>query len=262
MPDKPYCFAERIKLGSDLGAKYAIVPGDPGRVAKIAAYLDDPQPLAVNREYTSYAGYVDGAKIVVISTGMGGPSTAIAVEELYQIGVRTFIRLGTCGGMQLPLLGGDLVIPTGAIRQEGTTREYIHIEFPAVANFAVVSALQAAAQASGARYHLGIVQSKDSFYGQMDPLRMPIGTELKAKYDSWIKAGTLASEMECSTLFTVAQILGARAGAVLHCIWNKEREVAGLPIEVNRDLTRAIQTAVGALRELIRAERAQAETNG
>lgn len=247
--------AQRIKLSSDLGAKYAILPGDPARVKVIAEFLENPRLLAVNREYTSYEGFLDGEKVIVISTGMGGPSASIAVEELFQIGVHTVIRIGTCGGMQIPLIGGQVVIPTGAIRQEGTTKEYIYTEFPAVPNFDTTLALRNAAVKVGVKYYLGVVQSKDSFYGQHDPLRMPIGLELKTKYDAWIKAGTLASEMECAAIFTVAQILGMRAGAVLHVIWNKEREQLGLENPTVRDMTKAIAIAIEGIRELIKLDK-------
>lgn len=255
MKEDKIILAPRLKLDSSVGARYAILPGDPERVKIIAEFLEDSKPLAVNREYTSYEGFIDGEKIIVISTGMGGPSASIAVEELYQIGVDTFIRLGSCGGMQIPIMGGDIIIPTGAIRQEGTTKEYIYPEFPAVSNFDITLALRNGAEKVGVQHHLGVVQSKDSFYGQHDPLRMPIGEELKRKYDAWIKAGALASEMECAAIFIVAQILGARAGAVLHVLWNKEREVNGLDNPTVRDMTQGIQTVIEGLRELIHKDR-------
>lgn len=247
--------APRLKLDSTIDARYAILPGDPGRVETIASFLDKPRPITVNREYTSYEGFIDGEKILVMSTGMGGPSAAIAVEELYNIGVDTFIRLGSCGGMQIPIIGGDVVVATAAIRQEGTTREYIYPEFPAVANFDVTLALRNAADQVGVKHHLGIVQSKDSFYGQQEAERMPVGQELKLKYNAWIKAGALASEMECAAVFTVAQILGARAGALLHVLWNKEREDQGLHNPTMRDMTKTIETVREALRQLIRADK-------
>lgn len=255
MEKKDVIFANSIYLYSDLGAKYAILPGDPERVKVIASFLDNPKPLSVHREYTSYEGYIDGQKVLVISTGMGGPSAAICVEELHKIGVQTVIRMGTCGGMQLNINSGEVVIPTGAIRQEGTTHEYIYPEFPAVPNFDVTLALKNAANKVGVKSNLGVVQSKDSLYGQHDPASMPIFHELKTKYNAWIDAGTLASEMECAAVFTVAQIRGMRAGAVLHVIWNREREDRGLENPTIRDMTKAIQTAVEAIRELIEQDR-------
>jgi len=239
------------------GASYAILPGDPGRVEKIASYLENPRFYHQNREYTAWLGELSpkaggaGKTVMVMSTGMGGPSTAIAVEELFQTGVKNFIRVGTCGGMALPVTGGDLVIATAAIRMEGTTKEYVPVEFPAVAHLDVSNALIEAAKKLSARWHAGIVQCKDSFYGQHSPERMPSGGELMAKWDAWIKAGCLASEMESSALFIVSQILGARAGCVLNVVWNQERERNGLPNPNCHDTSLAIKTAVEAIRILI-----------
>jgi len=233
------------------GASYAILPGDPGRVEKIASYLENPRFYHQNREYTAWLGEIAGQPVMVMSTGMGGPSTAIAVEELYKTGIRNFIRIGTCGGMALPVTGGDLVIATGAIRMEGTTKEYVPIEFPAIANLEITNALVKAAGKLGAKYHAGIVQCKDSFYGQHSPDRMPAGYELMNKWEAWIKAGCLASEMESSTLYIVSQILGARAGCVLNVIWNQERERNGMSNPHCHDTSLAIQTAVEAVRILM-----------
>jgi len=240
-----------IDFDDSHGASYAILPGDPGRVEKIASYLDNPRFYHQNREYTTWLGELEGKTVMVISTGMGGPSTAIAVEELFKTGVKNFIRIGTCGGMALPVTGGDLVIATGAIRMEGTTKEYVPIEFPAVANLDVTNALVKAAKKLKAQYHAGIVQCKDSFYGQHSPDRMPAGYELMNKWEAWIKAGCLASEMESSTLYIVSQILGARAGCVLNVIWNQERERKGLSNPHCHDTSLAIQAAVEAVRILM-----------
>jgi uridine phosphorylase len=233
------------------GAQYAILPGDPGRVEKIASFLEKPKFHHQNREYTTWLGELSGKKVMVISTGMGGPSTAIAVEELYQTGVRNFIRIGTCGGMALPVMGGDIVIATGAIRQEGTTKEYVPVEFPAVANLDVTNALVNAAKNLKQKWHAGIVQCKDSFYGQHSPDRMPAGYELNDKWEAWKKAGCLASEMESATLFIVSQVLGARAGCVLNVVWNQEREKAVMSNPQSHDTEAAIKTAVEAVRLLI-----------
>jgi len=240
-----------IDFDDSHGASYAILPGDPGRVEKIAGYLENPRFFHQNREYTAWLGGLSGAKVMVMSTGMGGPSTAIAVEELYKTGVKTFIRIGTCGGMALPVIGGDIVIATGAIRMEGTSKEYVPIEFPAVANLDVTNALVSAAKGLKAQWHAGIVQCKDSFYGQHSPERMPAGHELMDKWDAWIKAGCLASEMESAALFIVSQILGARAGCVLNVVWNQERERAGMSNPNSHDTSLAIKTAVEAIRILI-----------
>jgi uridine phosphorylase len=236
------------------GALYAILPGDPGRVEKIATNLENPRFFHQNREYTTWLGEINGKKVLVMSTGMGGPSTAIAVEELFKTGVRNFIRVGTCGGMALPVTGGDLVIATGAIRMEGTTREYVPLEFPAVANLDITNALVEAAKKLRKKWHAGIVQCKDSFYGQHSPDRMPSGYELKDKWEAWIKAGCLASEMESAALYIVSQILGARAGCILSVVWNQEREKAGMSNLKCHDTKDAIKTAVEAVRILIERE--------
>ncbi|MDR3311203.1 MAG: uridine phosphorylase [Oscillospiraceae bacterium] len=233
------------------GAKYAILPGDPGRVEKIARRLENPEFLAQNREFTTWTGGISGENVLVCSTGIGGPSAAIAVEELFQVGVRTFIRVGTCGGMALSVKSGELVIAQAAIRQDGTSREYVPVEFPAVADFGVTTALVSAAKSLGAPYGVGVVQSKDSFYGQHSPERMPASAELEYKWNAWLRAGCLASEMECAALFTAACSLGASAGCVLSVVWNQERKRAGFDERDCHDGSLAIETAVEAVRRLI-----------
>lgn len=233
------------------GARYAILPGDPGRVELIAQRLNNPRFHHQNREYTTWLGELEGEKVLVMSTGMGGPSTAIGVEELFRTGVDTFIRIGTCGGMQPEVVGGDIVVATGAIRMEGTTREYVPIEFPAVADIKVANALIGAADKLSLRYHAGVVQCKDSFYGQHDPDRMPVGYELNNKWRAWIAAGCLASEMESAALFVVSSVLRARAGAVFSVVWNQERARLGMSNPEVHDTGAAIDTAVEAVRTLI-----------
>jgi len=259
-----------LGFGDVSGAKYAILPGDPGRVEQIAALLDNPRFLNQNREYNAWLGEIEKQTVLVMSTGMGGPSTAIAVEELTQCGIETFVRIGTCGGMAEKAMTTDLVIATGAIRQDGTSKEYVPVEFPAIADLAVTNALIQAAKKttddikrereSGAtqsavalpKWHAGVVQSKDSYYGQHEPERMPIGNKLTEKYQAWIKAGCLASEMECSSLFIVAQTLGVRAGAILSVIWNQERFLKKLYNYKSMDTSLAIKTSVEAVRILIK----------
>lgn len=244
-----------IALSEEHSAKYAIIPGDPGRVEKIAANLDNAKQVGYNREYNSYLGYLDGEKVLVISSGIGGPSCAICVEELAKIGVDTFIRVGTCGGMQSYVKPGDIVIATGAIRQDGTSREYMPIEFPAVGDFHVTSALYQAAQNLGYDNHIGVVQAKDSFYGQHSPESMPSAPELLAKWEAWKRGGCLASEMEGSTLFIVSAARGLRAGCVFHCVWNQEISKSAMPKERTEDTASAIKTAVEAIRILIKQDK-------
>lgn len=242
----------QIRKG-DVGG-YVILPGDPKRCKKIAAYFEDAQFISDHREFVTYTGYLNGEKVSVTSTGIGGPSAAIALEELVQCGAHTFIRVGTCGGMELGVKGGDLVIATGAIRMEGTSREYAPIEFPAVADFEVVSALRQAGKKLGYFTHTGVVQSKDSFFGQHDPLSKPVGYELQQKWDAWLKMGCKASEMEGAALFIAGASLGVRVGADFLVMGNQEREKAGLDNPIRYDTDAAIKMAVEAIRILIRQD--------
>lgn len=237
-----------IALDDSHQAKYAILPGDPGRVEKIASLLDKPRKIGQNREYTSWLGQLEGENVLVMSTGMGGPSTAIGVEELYMTGVRNFIRVGTCGGMKLDVMGGDLVIANAAIRLEGTSDEYLPKEFPAVSNFELTGSLVEAAKNAGYKYHVGVVQCKDSFYGQHSPERMPVGNELMQKWNAYIMGNCLASEMESASLFTVCQVLGARAACVLNTVWNQERKKANLSNPESHDSSKSIEVAIEAIR--------------
>lgn len=237
----------------DVG-KYVILPGDPGRCEKIAKYFDDPVLVAANREYVTYTGYLDGVKVSVTSTGIGGPSASIALEELYELGADTFIRVGTCGGMNKKVRGGDCIVVTAAIRNEGTSKEYAPIEFPAVADFNVTKALDNAARKLGYPYHIGVVHNKDSFYGQHDPSSMPVGYELKDKWQAWLRLGTLGSEMESAAIFTVAAARSCRAGAVMYTVWNQEED-ENYTSSPNTDTEAAIKIAIEGLRELIKNDK-------
>lgn len=240
----------------DVG-RYCILPGDPGRSEIIAQYFDNPVKIQSNREYTTYTGTLLGEKVSVCSTGIGGPSAVIAMEELTKIGADTFIRVGTCGGIKLDVQSGDVVIATGAIRHEGASREYAPIEFPAVSDYAALTALVDAAGDLGYRWHAGVVQCKDSFYGQHDPARMPVSYELQAKWEAWKRLGVLASEMESAALFTCAAALGVRCGSAFHVIWNQERDAAGLPQDESHDVAAAVKVGVEAVKKLILADRAR-----
>ena len=237
--------------------RYVILPGDPGRCEKIAALFDDAHFVAQNREFTIYTGTLLGEKVSVCSTGIGGPSASIAMEELHNIGADTFIRVGTCGGIDLNVQSGDVVIATGAIRFEHTSQEYAPIEYPAVADFEITSALVAAAKAGGYRYHTGVVQCKDAFYGQHSPARMPVSYELLNKWEAWKRLGVKASEMESAALFVVADALGCRCGSCFHVIWNQEREAAGLDQNMTEDTSSAVHLGVEALKRLIEADRSK-----
>lgn len=244
-----------IGLGAEDIGKYVILPGDPKRCEKIAAHFDDAKLVGDNREYITYTGYLNGEKVSVTSTGIGGPSAAIAMQELTKIGAHTFIRVGTCGGMQKNIKSGDIVIANAAIRAEGTSKEYAPIEFPAVSTFEITSALKNASNKLDLTSHVGVVQCKDSFYGQHEPDKMPISYELENKWNAWLKMGTLASEMESAALFTVANYLNVRCGSCFLVVANQEREKAGLENPVVHDTETAINVAVEALRELIKSDK-------
>jgi uridine phosphorylase len=239
----------QLKEG-DVG-KYVLLPGDPKRCKKIAAYFDRPQLVADSREFVTYTGYLEGEKVSVTSTGIGGASAAIAMEELVKCGANTFIRVGTCGGMQIPVQSGDLVIATGAIRMEGTSKEYAPIEFPAVSDWQVTNALRKSADRLGYQTHIGVVQCKDAFYGQHEPETKPVSYELLQKWEAWKRLGCLASEMESAALFVIGSYLHVRVGSVFLVVANQERARAGLENPVVHDTDKAIHTAVEAFRMLI-----------
>lgn len=239
----------------DVG-RYVMLPGDPGRCQQIASYLEDARLIAYNREYKTYTGTLLGEKVSVMSTGIGGPSTAIAVEELVKIGADTFIRVGTCGGMAREVIPGSIVIASGAIRAEGTSREYLPLEFPAVADHQVVCALEQSAKALGLPFHIGVVQCKDSYYGQHEPENQPVAGELLQKWNAWLKGGCLASEMESSTLFILGSARRVRTGTVLLVCANQERRKLGYQDPDFHDTEPALKTAVEAIKHMIAAEKA------
>lgn len=256
-------FHLKIKDG-DVG-RYVILPGDPGRVPLIAEKLENAVQTAQNREYNIYTGFLSGTKVSVCSTGIGGPSAAIAVEELIDSGADTFIRVGTSGGIELSVFGGDLIIAEAAIRAEGTSYEYLPQGYPAVADFAVTSALAAAAEKlsgteQGTRFHVGVVHSKDSFYGETNPERSAVCGDITSRWDSYVKCGCLTSEMECAAIYSVCTVRSTvekkiRCGGVLTALWNAERSKKNLPDTVCSSSERAIQCAIDAIKILIEQDK-------
>ena len=242
----------------DVG-RYVLLPGDPGRVERIARYLDNPRFVASNREYCTWTGALLGEKVSVTSTGIGCPSTAIAVEELTMIGADTFIRVGTAGGIQPENKTGDVAIITGAIRDEGTTSQYLPVEFPALADLDVTMALREAAQRLGLRYHLGIAHSKDSFYAEVEPQRMPIAARLLERWEAWKAGGAIASEMESAVIFILASIHRKRAGGVMLLIGNPAEPMDKQNLEAWNQMVsedRQIRVAIEGLKILIQRDRA------
>lgn len=244
-----------IQVAKGEVGRYVILPGDPKRSAKIAAYFENPILIADNREFVTYTGTLDGVKVSVTSTGIGGPSASIAMEELVKCGADTFIRVGTCGGMQPDVKSGDIVIASGAVRMEGTSKEYAPIEYPAVPDIDVLFAMRAAGEKLGASCHTGVVQCKDAFYGQHEPEKMPVSYELVNKWEAWKRMGCLASEMESAALFIVGQFLKVRVGSCFLVIANQEREKLHLDNPVVHDTDLAIRIGIETIRELIEKDR-------
>ena len=244
-----------IRCKQDDVGRYVFLPGDPGRCESIARHFDDPVHIGMNREYNVWTGTLLGEKVSVCSTGIGGPSAAIAMEELVAIGADTFIRIGTCGGIDLDVCPGDVVVATGAVRYEHTSLEYAPIEYPSVPDFDVTAALKAAGEDLGFRVHTGVVQCKDSFYGQHSPERSPVSYELLQKWEAWKRLGVKASEMESAALFVVAAALGVRCGSCFHAVWNQEREKAGMFMPMTEDTSGAIKVGIEAIKRLIAADR-------
>ena len=244
----------QMKAG-DVG-RYVFLPGDPGRCEKIAGYFDNPKQIAYNREYKTYTGTLLGEKVSVMSTGIGCPSTAIGVEELIKIGADTFIRIGTSGGIQPGTKTGDVAIVNSAIRDEGTTLHYMPPEFPAIADIDVVAAMRSGAQKAGIPYRVGPTQSKDSFYGEVEPDRMPVSDRLNRRWKAWVDGGAICSEMEAAAIFIISAIHRKRAGGVMLMASMEENED---PEERAAlwDIDRAIRVAVEGLKLLIEQDKQQ-----
>ena len=240
----------RLKKG-DVG-EYVILPGDPKRCEKIAKYFDNAKFVQDNREYMTYTGTLLGKKVSVCSTGIGGPSAAIAMEELVKVGAKYFIRVGTCGGMQLDVKSDDVVIASGAIRMEGTSKEYAPIEWPAVSDFHITNTLVQASKNLKYNYHVGVVECKDSFYGQHAPEKSAVSYELINKWEAWCRLGCKASEMESAALFVVANLLDVKMGTVLHVVANQEREKRKMKNPVSHDTDKAIKVAIEAIKIMLK----------
>lgn len=233
--------------------KYVILPGAPERTEKIASHFDNARLIAYNREFKTYTGTIEGVPVSVTSTGIGGPSAVIAMEELIKCGADTFIRVGTCGGINTKVGCDDVVIACAAVRAEGTSREYAPIDYPAAADFETTRALADAAEKLGYNYHVGVVQNKDSFYGQHSPDEMPVAEMLNYKWEAWKRLGVLASEMESAALFCCAAARGVKCSTVLHVVWNQERRKLGLEPQdsFSGSTEKAIKTAIEAIRAMI-----------
>ena len=233
----------------DVG-RYVLLPGDPGRVPLIASFFDDAKEVACNREYRTWTGTVAGIKVSCCSTGIGCPSTAIAVEELIKCGADTFIRIGTCGALQREVKLGDLCITTGAVREEGTTRQYVPLSYPAVADLDVTLALRQAAKNLKIAAHTGIGHCKDAFF--IEDKDIPIREDIDAKWNAWYRSNVISTSMESAALFVVSSIRRVRAGEVLATIGLTYDDA---PIIAKVGVEEAIRTAIEAIKILEKQER-------
>jgi uridine phosphorylase len=241
-----------VGLGPGDVGNYVLVPGDPGRTPMIARYLDNAREVAFSREYRTFTGSIEGVPVSAMSTGMGGPSVAIAIEELGELGVHTFLRVGTCGAAQPEVKMGDLVIATGSVRSEGTPNGYVPVEYPAIASLDVVNALVEAATAEGARHHVGIIRSVDALYSDLVPDRMPRPSHIREELELWSRAGVLSNDMESSTLFVVSRLRRLRAGTINLCV---DELGAGEIHHLDPSyMDRMLKVAVDALRRLIKKD--------
>jgi uridine phosphorylase len=239
-----------IKLKKGDVGRYVILPGDPGRVPKIAEHFKDAKKMAENREYTTYTGYIDGIKVSCTSTGIGCPSAAIAIEELIKLGADTFIRVGTAGSLQRNVGLGDVVISTGAVREEGTSRQYVPLSYPAVADMDVCLALREAAKQLEIKYHCGIMHCKDAFYIE-EPEMIPWIEHNDELWKTWRKANVLATSMESGALFTISAIRGVRCGEITTIIgltYDDSPVIKGVGVES------AIKTAIESIKILARED--------
>ena len=246
----------RIRVG-DVG-RYVFLPGDPQRSELIAGHFEDPHQVAANREYNTWSGFLDGELVSVTSTGIGCPSATIAVEELTKVGVKTVIRVGTAGAMQPDIKPGELGVVTAAIRDEGTTAHYMPLAFPAVADLDVTMALIAGARATGVEPRIGISQSKDSFYGQHEPARMPVAKQLEERWNAWTAGGAICSEMECAAIYIVGSILRLRSGGIMRIAGHSDQTpMTEAERAEAQDIEPVIRAAIAGLRQLIAADRAR-----
>ncbi|MCG9721892.1 uridine phosphorylase [Shewanella sp. Isolate7] len=236
------------------GATLAIVPGDPERVKRIAELMDNPTFLASHREYTSYLAYIDGKPLVVCSTGIGGPSTSIAVEELAQLGINTFLRVGTTGAIQPQVNVGDVIVTQASVRLDGASLHFAPMEFPAVANFECTTAMVAASREAGLEPHIGITASSDTFYpGQerYDTVTGRVTRRLAGSMKEWQDMGVLNYEMESSTLFTMCATQGWRAACVAGVIVNRTQQEIPDEVTMKQTETSAVSIVVAAAKKLL-----------
>ncbi len=246
---------------NDIG-RYVFLPGSPERTEKIAAHFENPKEIAYNREYRTWIGTLLGVPVAVTSTGIGGPSTAIAVEELFQCGADTMMRVGSCASTSSKVHAGDIVIPNGAIRMEGVGNHYLPLEFPAVPDFGMVKEIEAAAIQAGYPYNIGVTITKASFYSQTAPETKPVAQELKYRWEAYEKGGATSTSMECAPLFLVGATLGIRTSCVMVSATDyKQYNDQGRKQPLTDLEERAIQVAIEGMKRIIRGDQ-EAKRNG
>lgn len=250
--------AKTMHLGvtSDQIGKYVFLPGSVERASLIAEHFDNPVKIAQNREFLTYTGTLDGVPVTVTSTGIGGSSAAIAIEELYACGAHTMMRIGSAASTSPKVKIGDVVIPNEAVRMEGTGNHYLPFEFPAVPDYEMLKALEAAAIKLGHPYNIGVTITKDSFYTETEPETKPVYQELKYKWDSYLAGGATSTSMECSILFLVGASLGIRTSSVLISATNFDEYSNDAEDYPTGWEQRAIETGIEAMRMMIRKDKA------
>ncbi len=236
------------------GATLAIVPGDPARSGSIAEHMDDPVFLASKREYTSWLGHIEGRPVVVCSTGIGGPSTSIAVEELAQLGVRTFLRVGTTGAIQPDIAVGDVIVTQASVRLDGASTHFAPIEYPAASNFECTSALVNAAEQLGLVHHVGITASSDTFYSgqeRYDTVSGRVLPRFRGSAEEWQSLGVLNYAMESSTLLTMCATQDWRAGCVTGVLVNRHQQETPDEATIASAEANAVQVVLAAAKALL-----------
>ena len=248
-----------VNLAKGEVGRYAIIPGDPDRCELIAAHLDNPRLVTRKREFTTWEGTLEGEKVTVTSTGIGGPSTAICVQELHKCGADTFIRVGTCASTCADVQCGDIVVASGSVRMDGTSLHYLPLEYPAVPSYQLLKRLEESSNALGYHTVVGVSITKDSFYTQTEPETKPVSDELISRWRSYVRGGAVCTSMEESILFLVGTSLGVRTGSVLVSATNFDGSVSrrnSADVYPTNSIQKPIQVAIEALRRVILEDRA------
>jgi len=243
-----------LGLHPDQVGRYVFIPGSVERVEKIASLLDNARFIARHREFYTYTGELEGVPVSVTSTGIGGPSTSIAMEELYGCGAHTMVRIGSCASASPESRIGDVIIPKGAIRMEGTGNYYLPMEFPAVPSYPLFTAFRDAAVESGLPFNTGLTITKDSFYTEVEPETKPVFPLLSYQWQAYRKGGATNTSMECALIFLIGASLGIRTASVMICATNFEA-YSNDDKDYPRDWEyRAIQVGIEGMRKIIRAD--------